>query len=190
MSFIYAGLLELSFPQFSIGPLSPVFFFFFLFFFLPFSNKPTVHCRSTSSWRQQCTLSQCDRREPKHERRLRWSKTTSGAVPRWHVAEKSSELPGQLQWPFLLILIVLESSRDSEQVDTKFTKFRSQKNWHVSMWNQNFVTRFEPNRALFWCNDTGFLLVVKNASKWYILPMFSNMSKIMLFKAELLITVV
>ena len=101
-------------------------------FFLPFSNKPTVHYRSTSSWRQQCTLSQCDRREPKHERRLRWSKTTSGAVPWWHVAEKSSELPGQLQWPFLLILIVLESSRDSEQVDTKFTKFRSQKNWHVS----------------------------------------------------------
>ena len=118
-----------------------------------------------------------------------WSlgKMMGGAAPRRHMVVTSRGLSGQ-HWLLLwLISTVLKSSWDSEQDDTKFAKFRRLKNWRVSTCNRNFATISEPSGASFWGNDHGFLLVVKNASKWYlyiyILPMFSDVLKIILFEA-------
>ena len=40
---------------------------------------------------------------------------------------------------------------------------------------QNFVSRSEPNRALFWCNDLSLLIVVKNTFQWYIICLCLNL---------------
>ena len=40
-----------------------------------------------------------------------------------------------------------------------------------------FLDFFRSNRALFWGNDIKFVLVMKNTSIWYILPMFDSVCK-------------
>ena len=42
-------------------------------------------------------------------------------------------------------------------------------NWHTFSCNRSFEFRSKTNRALFWCIDLEFILMMKNASWWYII---------------------
>ena len=55
--------------------------------------------------------------------------------------------------------------------------FITGKNWHVLPCKQNFKSWSETNEALFWGNNPESVLMAKNASIWYILPMFGTVCK-------------
>ena len=83
--------------------------------------------------------------------------------------------------------MVLESSWDSEQDDTKFAKFHCRKNWHIFLCKQNFKPWSEPNEALIWGNDLESTRGKKSFDLiWYIyiLPMFGFVCKKLHFSRQ------